>query len=259
MTYVRMLALAVLGACALAATARAAPHPYTRAATQSCLTRLPDVVAGLPPATPPEPPALFVDALAGQRRLGAWYAHGRTYVGMTVSFFATAPAARASFKSVASPYGGRRIGNVVVAWGQKATPGSSVQRTLVTCLRAKPSTGSPTAPRPASLATFAGSWGGHTRALSITRGGAGRERVDDGCCTRVYTLSFRILSVSGTLTHATAVYRVTSFSRQENGVRKLRVGDVGRLVLRNGIVTNALTDVYYCSDPAWGATGACGA
>jgi hypothetical protein len=65
--------------------------------------------------------------------------------------------------------------------------------------------------------------------------------------------------VRGTLTRATAVYRVTSFRRFATEVRRLRVGNLGRLVLRNGIVTNTLTAVYFCSDPAWEATGACGA
>jgi hypothetical protein len=67
------------------------------------------------------------------------------------------------------------------------------------------------------------------------------------------------LSVSGTLTRAAAAYRVTSFKRYESGVRRLRVGDVGTLLLRNGIVTNTLTRDFFCSGPAWGATGACGA
>jgi hypothetical protein len=95
--------------------------------------------------------------------------------------------------------------------------------------------------------------------LSITAAGRGSETVDDGCCTRVYDLTFRITAVTGSLTRATAVYRVESFRRYESGVRKLHPGDVGKLVLKDGIVTNTLTGDYFCSDPAWGATGACGA
>ena len=30
-------------------------------------------------------------------------------------------------------------------------------------------------------------------------------------------------------------------------------------MLKDGIVTNTLTDDFFCSDPAWGATAACGA
>jgi hypothetical protein len=39
----------------------------------------------------------------------------------------------------------------------------------------------------------------------------------------------------------------------------LRVGEVGTLLLRNGIVTNGLTRDFFCSGPDRGATGACGA
>lgn len=76
---------------------------------------------------------------------------------------------------------------------------------------------------------------------------------------RVYQMTFQILSVSGTLTRAIAVYRVTSFRRYVSGVKGVHLGEVGKLLLRNGIVTNTLTDDFFCSDPAWGATGACGA
>src|SRR5262249_46610408 len=109
------------------------------------------------------------------------------------------------------------------------------------------------------LATFVGYWGGHTRGLRITSGGRGAEDASDGCCFRVYHLALQVLSVSGTLTRATAVYRLTSFKRYERSVPRLRVGQVGKLLLRNGIVTNSLSKVYFRSNPAWGATGACGA
>ena len=73
-------------------------------------------------------------------------------------------------------------------------------------------------------------------------------------------MTFRISSVSGTLTRATAIYHVTSFKRYKGAdMRRLRVGEIGELRLRNGIVTNTLTRDYFCSNPAWGATGACGA
>jgi hypothetical protein len=72
-------------------------------------------------------------------------------------------------------------------------------------------------------------------------------------------LTLRISAVTGSLTRATAVYRVETFRRYEPGVRKLHPGDVGKLVLKHGIVTNTLTDDFFCSGPAWGATGACGA
>lgn len=269
-------ALAALGAFAFTATASAVPAPpYTLAATQSCLTKLPNAVAGLPPTKPPVPPALFVYALAhdaestwgfGRRprphkQLGAWYGDGR-YQGIILSFFKSVPDARASLKYLASLYGGTLTRNVVVTWDQQSTPSPNVRSTVFGCLRSGASIGPVGSRRPppaATLATFAGRWGGHTRGLSITSSGRGFESADAGCCTRVYQMAFQILSVSGTLTRATAVYRVTSFRRFESGVRTRHVGDVGNLLLKNGIVTNTLTGDYFCSDPAWGATGACGA
>ncbi len=55
------------------------------------------------------------------------------------------------------------------------------------------------------------------------------------------------------------MYRVTSFRRYDRGIKKLHQGEVGKLLLRNGVVTNKLTRDFFCSNPAWGATSACGA
>jgi hypothetical protein len=273
-----MLTVVALVGTALVLTAPGAVAEaplYSLAATQSCLTGLPSGIAGLPPARPPAPPALFVDALArhevsppgvGQRsrahgQLAVWAGRER-YEGIILSLFASILDARPSSKSGAWLYGGERVRNVVVTWAQQSAPSRNVRNTVVGCLRSKaaggPAPSQRAAPK-AKLATFAGRWGGHTRGLSITSSGKGHESADDGCCTRVYELTFRIVSVSGTLTHAVAVYRVTSFRRYEREVRPLRVGDVGKLLLRNGIVTNTLTRDFFCSDPAWDATGACGA
>jgi hypothetical protein len=51
---------------------------------------------------------------------------------------------------------------------------------------------------------------------------------------------------------------VVLWKRYVSGVRRLHVGDVGKLTLRDGIVRNTSTEDFFCSDPAWGATGACG-
>jgi hypothetical protein len=273
----RLIVVAVaLGGAATAATASGAAQKepvYTRAATQSCLTRLPNTIAGLPPARPPAPPALFVYAPAhdvistggvgprprAHKQLGAWYGE-ETYEGIILSFFKSVHDARASLKTLAWLYGGKLIRNVVVTWDQKSVPSGSMRKTVLGCLHSQ-LVGRPAAerPPPATLATFAGRWGGHTRGLSITSTGRGQESADSGCCKRVYQLTFQILSVKGTLTRATAVYRVASFRRYEGGVRRLHQGDLGKLVMKDGIVTNTLTEDFFCSDPAWGATGACGA
>jgi hypothetical protein len=270
-----IVAAALFGFTAAATSSAEASAPlYTRAATQACLRMLPNAVAGLPPATPPIPATLFVYALArddvstwgvGEPRprphtqLGTWYG-GRSYEGIILSFFRSAAAARTSFDSLAWLHGGKRIRNVVATWDQKPAASLTVRNAVLGCLRPGLANGrQPNPPPPATLATFTGRWGGHTRGLSITPTGRGREETDDGCCTRVYHLTFQILSVSGTLTRAAAVYRVTAFTRYEAGVRMLRPGGIGKLILKDGIVTNGLTGVFFCSDPAWGATGACGA
>lgn len=272
-----MVAIVALSGAVAATSASAGgtpPRLYTAGATEACLESLPEAIAGLPPATPPVPPALFVYQFQRDRlpapvhgQLGAWYGQSGkgTYAGMIISFFKTAQEARTSVKSQSlfwlSLYGGKRIRNAVVAWAQSSVPNRNVQKTVLGHLR--PGTGTSAPPRStpqASLGTFAGHWGGHTRRLTIAPSGRGLEYVDDGCCHFVIAVSFRLLRAKGTLTNATGGFRVTSVKRGEwSSTSQPRVGQLGELVLKNGIVTDTLTGIYYCSDPAWGATGACGA
>lgn len=216
------------------------------------------------------PPALFIHSFPPDRRpprvhekVGAWYGHkgDKSYEGVTLSFFKTIRGARASFSQLVWLYGGRRLRNVVVAWEQRSTPTATLRRSIIGCLRTEPDgTLTPSRSQPeAGLATFAGYWGGHTRGLRISPSGRAYEFVDSGCCVREYRSTFQILSVRGTLTRATAAYRVTAFKRYSQRVPRQHVGQVGRLLLRDGIVTNTLTTTYFCSSPAWSATGACGA
>lgn len=245
----------------------AAQPLYSVVATRTCLENRPDAIAGLPPANPPVPPALFVYSFPSDHmptrargQLGVWYGKGAAgYKGIRLSFFKNVRDARVSRKSLVWLYGGTLIRNVVVSWDQSTVPKRSLQQIVLGCLRAKATPARKQATPQASLATFAGSWGGHTRRLSITAGGQGVETTDDGCCTRVYEMSYQILSVSGTVTRATATFRVASYTRSAPEAPAVQVGQAGSLVLRNGIVTNTLTKVYFCSGPAWGATGACGA
>jgi hypothetical protein len=254
---------------AAASAGAAPPRLYTVAATEACVKGIPDAIAGLPPATLPVPPVLFVYAsppshllppMRGQ--LGAWYGQRPTgaYAEVTFIFFKSLQSARGFFRSL---HGASLIRNVVVTWDQPTLAGAGWRKAVRGCVRVVPAGSGGAAPKRsiphASLATFAGYWGGHTRGLSITSGGRGDEAASDGCCVRLYKMTFQILSVSGTLTRATAAYRVTSFKRYDRAIPSLHVGRVGKLVLRNGIVTNSLTKDYFCSDPAWGATGACGA
>jgi hypothetical protein len=264
----RTAAIVALAAAVAATSALAASDPrplYTAGATEACLERLPYAIVGLPPATPPVPPALFVYRFPRERvplsakgQLGTW--HGQR--GIILTFFKTEQEARTSQSLLwLSLYGGRVIRNVAVAWAQNSVPTKTVQETVLRCLRG--GTGAP-APRRAaphaSLATFVGGWGGHTRRLSVAANGVATEYDNDGCCHFVIKVSFRILRAKGTLTDATATFRVTSVKRGEwRSKGQPRVGQVGELVLKDGVVTDTLTGIYYCSDPAWGATGVCGA
>ena len=108
-------------------------------------------------------------------------------------------------------------------------------------------TGAAASPRPATFSTFAGDWRGHTRSLLITRTGQAGEVVDDGCCTRVISLRFKLLRPSGTVQDTTVAFRVTSVGRWDAPGPRPHVGELGRLRLRDGIVVDLLTGVNYCN------------
>ena len=102
-------------------------------------------------------------------------------------------------------------------------------------------------PRAATVSTFAGEWRGHTRSLLITRTGQAEEVVDDGCCTRVISMHFKLLQPSGTVTDAAVAFRVTAVRRWDEPGPRPRVGQLGRLRLRDGIVVDPLTGANYCN------------
>jgi hypothetical protein len=104
----------------------------------------------------------------------------------------------------------------------------------------------------ATSGPFAGTWNGHTRRLVISPDGLGREIVDDGCCFRVVTARLRLLRVKGTPAKAVARFKFTSIRVDkgvfaENYIRPPKVGEVGTLRLRHGIVTDDLTTVTFCA------------
>jgi hypothetical protein len=112
------------------------------------------------------------------------------------------------------------------------------------------------------LRTFAGHWVGHTRKLLITRRGRGSEQIGDGCCDPVVDLTFELSRPRGTTSNASARLRVTSVqaldpSAYPNGGEP-RVGQRGRLRLKNGVITESVTGTNYCDRQA-GLRGACGA
>jgi alpha-tubulin suppressor-like RCC1 family protein len=121
---------------------------------------------------------------------------------------------------------------------------------------AKPATGK------ASLDVFAGKWGGHERALSVTPTGQATMVVYVSCCIHVINLSFRLSHVHGTYTSASAQARVTQvhvFAKSffSHGHAPY-VGEVGTLRLNDGVITEPFLGEIFC-DAARGQTGYCGA
>ncbi len=102
----------------------------------------------------------------------------------------------------------------------------------------------------ASLSTFAGYWWGHGRGLNIHRSGSGLES------TRTYfnrppynaTLRFDVISVSGSEATADARIRVTAVRNSHHTLSHvpIRLGQLGTLRLRHGVITDSLTHITYC-------------
>ena len=113
----------------------------------------------------------------------------------------------------------------------------------------------------ASLSMFAGRWGGHHRGLAIQPSGRGQEGVD---IVRLHppfaaSLSFRIISVTGTPARAEARFRITEAHHWFRALSDapVRVGAVGILRLRRGVITDSITGNDFCGPGA--APMACGA
>jgi hypothetical protein len=102
----------------------------------------------------------------------------------------------------------------------------------------------------ASFSTFAGYWWGHGRGLDIHRSGSGLES------TRTYfnrppynaTLRFDVISVSGSEATADARIRVTAIRDSHHTLSHapIRIGQLGTLRLRHGVITDSLTHITYC-------------
>ena len=115
----------------------------------------------------------------------------------------------------------------------------------------------------ATLATFAGHWFGHTRALTITRSGTAHESVGSGCCDEVIKLDLKLSDPRGTSRRATARVRIVKVQILDktaySGSHKApRVGQVGTLRLRDGVITEPFIKTNYCNKAA-GLKGDCGA
>jgi hypothetical protein len=101
----------------------------------------------------------------------------------------------------------------------------------------------------ANLKTFVRYWWGHGRGLRVYRSGRGRESARASLNRPPFnaTLTFEVLGVSGSRTAADARIRVITVQNTHRTFPRVRVGQVGTLRLRHGIVTDALTHGTYCA------------
>ena len=115
----------------------------------------------------------------------------------------------------------------------------------------------------ATLAAFTGTWIGHTRGLTVRRGGHATESIYSGCCDPALNLTFRLSRPQGTENDATASARVTGvWVRDRTAFTRAypspHVGEVRVIRLRNGVVSETLTGTNYCDSRAENE-GKCGA
>jgi hypothetical protein len=107
----------------------------------------------------------------------------------------------------------------------------------------------------ANLATFSGTWQGHTRGLVISRSGLARESIDDGCCHLGLALRFRLSDPRGTSHAATATATVTAVRVGEKHLFTSanpapHVGQSRAIRLRDGVIAETITGTNYCSATA---------
>jgi hypothetical protein len=107
----------------------------------------------------------------------------------------------------------------------------------------------------ATLATFAGTWQGHGRTLSITRTADAKEWISLGLGHFVIALRFHLSRPSGTPHDAVATATVTAVRLGKEQVftgahPPPRVGQSRTIRLRDGVITETLTGAHYCSATA---------
>src|SRR5437764_4937785 len=106
----------------------------------------------------------------------------------------------------------------------------------------------------ATLATFAGTWQGHGRGLTITRGGFAKESIYFGA-DFVLAMEFRLSRPRGTPRAATATATVTALRIGDRRVFTTanpapHVGESRTIRLREGVITETLSGANYCSPRA---------
>jgi hypothetical protein len=117
--------------------------------------------------------------------------------------------------------------------------------------------------KPATVATFVGTWTGHTRGLVISRHGRGEEGASSGCCDPVIRLAFQLSQPRRTADDARAVATAVSVEVLDRrfftkAYPPPHVGEVREVRLKSGVITEGLTGGTYC-DRVAESKGTCGA
>jgi hypothetical protein len=114
----------------------------------------------------------------------------------------------------------------------------------------------------ATLATFAGTWQGHSRGLNITKAGVAKESLYFGS-EFVLAMEFRLSRPHGTPRAATAAATVTAVRIGDSSVFTRanpapHVGQTRTIRLRDGVITETLTGANYCGPSVDWIKGRCG-
>jgi hypothetical protein len=117
------------------------------------------------------------------------------------------------------------------------------------------------ATHPATLASFAGGWGGHDRGMSINRWGRGFAQINSGAGCPCFGVAFQLSSGEGTTENATATETVVRLYGAKHGYPATppplpRIGQRAILRLHNGIIDEVFTGDDYCGAGAKVASGA---
>ena len=110
---------------------------------------------------------------------------------------------------------------------------------------------------PTLQTTFAGSWTGHTRSLTVSPQGSAHEEVYSGCCSLELSMDYQLTSVTGTSpTEATATGQITSAKAGPNtGAPPPAIGSSITLTRHGDQITDSITDASFCKPKTQG----CGA
>jgi len=104
----------------------------------------------------------------------------------------------------------------------------------------------------APLNPLVGFWWGNDGGINIDPSGHGREQINHGCCRTVVWLRFRLVHTRGRPGKAVATVRVTVAHVERRAFVAVahrpppHVGQLGKLVLDHGVVTDELTTATFC-------------